>query len=231
MRSDSGYLGGSLPLGYDLPTDLTTRALVTNAAEAETVRLIFSRYLELGSVHALERWVNAQGIHSKIRTPAKGRSRGGAPIGRGALFHLLKNRTYLGEIPHRDRTYPGAHEAIIDPAVFEEVQRLLAAQARRHEARPTRVSAMPLRGMIFDADGSPMSPTFTHGSRGQVYRYYVSAPLQAGTRRVATLLIAVRSLLRQNQFPDSPVFSPCWRRALAVRLRGPSGRILAGNAC
>ncbi|MES2896050.1 MAG: hypothetical protein V4759_08475 [Pseudomonadota bacterium] len=42
---------------------------------------------------------------------------------------------------------------------------------------------MSLRGIIFDADGDPMSPSFTHGARGQVYRYYVSAPLQAGGRR------------------------------------------------
>src|SRR3546814_16061790 len=28
-----------------------------------------------------------------------------------------------------------------------------------------------------------MSPSFSHGARGQVYRYYVSAPLQQGQRR------------------------------------------------
>ena len=147
--------------------------------------LIFSRYLELGSVHALERWLKAEDIHSKTTTSAKGRQVGGVALGRGALFHLLKNRTYLGEIPHRDRTYPGAHDAIVDGEIFEQVQLLLAVQTRRHESRPKRVSAMPLRGLLFDADGSPMSPTFTHGARGQVYRYYVSAPLQAGTRRTA----------------------------------------------
>src|SRR6202167_3030109 len=54
------WMGGGLPLGYDAPTDLTTRALVVNATEAETVRLIFRRYLELGSVHELERWLDRE---------------------------------------------------------------------------------------------------------------------------------------------------------------------------
>lgn len=177
------WMGGNLPLGYDGPKDPTTRALVVNPAEADTVRLIFRHYLELGSVHALERWLHAQDIRSKRWLTTKGRAMGGARFSRGALFHLLKNRTYLGEIPHRALTYPGAHEAIVEPDLFASVQTLLAAQTRRHVERPTRVSAMPLRGIVFDADGAPMSPTFTHGARGQVYRYYVSTSLQRGDRR------------------------------------------------
>ncbi len=179
------WMGGNLPLGYDLPKDLTTRALTANPVEAETVRLIFSRYLELGSVHALERWLHDQDIRSKAWLTIKGRAMGGARFSRGALFHLLKNRTYLGEIPHRDLSYPGAHGAIVDPDLFGSVQSLLAGQTRRHLDRPTRVSTMPLRGILFDADGDPMSPTFTHGARGQVYRYYVSTALQCGDRRAA----------------------------------------------
>ena len=174
------WMGGNLPLGYDAPTDRATRALVVNAPEAETVRLIFDRYLDLRSVHALVRWLDEQGIRSKSWTSSRGRQMGGEPFGRGALFHLLKNRTYMGEIPHRDRSYPGAHPPIVDVDVFAQLQELLVSQARRHASRPTRGSAMPLRGLLFDADGAPMSPTFTRGAKGQVYRYYVSAPLQSG---------------------------------------------------
>jgi DNA invertase Pin-like site-specific DNA recombinase len=177
------WMGGNLPLGYDPPKDLMTRALVVNSAEAETVRLIFHRYLDLGSAHALKRWLDDNHIRSKAWVSSKGRQMGGARFSRGALFHLLKNRTYIGEIPHRDRTYAGAHEPILDRDTFDQVQTSLAAQARRHASRPTRVSAMLLRGTLFDVDGAPMSPTFTHGARGQVYRYYVSASLQAGGRR------------------------------------------------
>jgi hypothetical protein len=179
------WMGGVPPLGYDLPTDPLTRALVVNADEAETVRLIFQRYLELGSVHAVMRWLDDQAIRSKARITAKGRAMGGRPFERGALFHLLKNRVYLGDIMHKGQRCSGAHPPIVDSAKFDEVQERLSSQARRFRARPSRVSTMMLKGLVFDADGAPMSPTFGHGKRGQVYRYYVSGPLQQGSRRDA----------------------------------------------
>jgi hypothetical protein len=179
------WMGGVPPLGYEPPTDSKTRALVVNAAEADTVRLIFQKYLELGSVHDLMHWLDDQGIRSKARITVKGEAQGGLPFQRGALFHLLKNRVYLGEITHKGESFPGAHSAIVDAATFSEVQTRLASQATRHLTRPTRVSTMVLKGLLFDADGQPMSPTFGRGKRGQVYRYYVSAKLQQGHRRDA----------------------------------------------
>jgi site-specific DNA recombinase len=156
---------------------------VVNETQAETVRLIFAKYLELGSVHDLKPWLEEGKFLSKAWTSAKGRQVGGLVFNRGALFHLLRNRVYLGEITHKGQTYPGPHAPIVDADLFAKVQEKLSSQARRHNARPTRVSTMALKGLIFDADGEPMSPTFTHGAKGRVYRYYVSSPLQKGTRR------------------------------------------------
>ena len=175
------WMGGHVPLGYDLPSD-TSRALVVNETEAATVRSIFRTYQELGSVHALRRWLDARGTRSKSRTTRKGRTTGGRPFSRGALYHLLRNRTYLGMIVHGDKTHPGLHPAIVDAALFDAVQAKLDANARRHNAHGERVIQAPLIGRIFDSDGQPMSPTFTRGKRGQAYRYYVSAPLQQGRR-------------------------------------------------
>ena len=175
------WMGGNLPLGYDAPTG-TSRALVVNQAEAATVRTIFNAYLELSSVHALQRRLAERGIRSKRRTTRAGRIIGGRPFSRGALFHLLRNRTYLGLIVHRDEAHQGLHAAIVDTALFDTVQARLDANARRHNARSDRVIRAPLTGRIFDLDGEPMSPSFTHGKRGQVYRYYVSALLQQGRR-------------------------------------------------
>ncbi|HXQ16896.1 MAG TPA: recombinase family protein [Caulobacteraceae bacterium] len=178
-------MGGNLPLGYDAPTDPVTRALAVNQAEAERVRLIFDRYLALCSVHDLQRWLNEQGIRSKAWTSSRGRSVGGCPFGRGALFHLLKNRTYIGEIPHRKASYPGSHPGIVDSATFDEVQARLAKQTRRAR-EPKRVAAAPLKGLIFDATGEPMSPVHTHRRRGKVYRYYASTSLLRGRRADAS---------------------------------------------
>ena len=176
------WMGGTLPLGYDLPV-AGSRALVVNAAEAETVRTIFSTYLELGSVHALAHWLCAHDIRSKLRITRSGKTLGGHPFSRGALFHMLRNRTYLGMIVHRDKAYPGMHPAILDADLFEVVQTSLDANVRRHSASRDHVARAPLTGRIFDVDGQPMSPTFSHGRKGKLYRYYVSVPLQQGQRR------------------------------------------------
>lgn len=173
------WMGGNLPLGYDAPLPGTHRLRV-NPDEAAIVRDIFSRYLDLGSVHELERALRHEGIVSKVRITAAGKRTGGHPFSRGALFHLLRNRLYLGEITHRDASWPGLHEAIIKPDLFEAVRLRLDINRRRRQRTAGRVAASPLAGRIFDDHGHPMSPTFAYGKSGRLYRYYVSAPLQQG---------------------------------------------------
>ena len=167
------WMGGVPPFGYDLPLP-GSRTLQVNAAEADQVRRIFSRYLELGSVHRLQQELAEAGIVSKRRITAQGRQVGGVVLSRGALFHMLKNRLYLGEIPHKDQTYPGEHAAIIAPALFEAVQAKLAA-ARRPSTSERKVAGALLTGRIVDATGEVMSPAFSYGRGGRGYRYYVSA--------------------------------------------------------
>ncbi len=173
------WMGGMLPLGYDAPAD-ACRALVVNAAEAETVRTIFRTYLALGSVHALARWLDENRIRSKRRRTRSDREIGAQPFSRGALFHLLRNRVYLGMIVHKGVAHPGLHPAIVDADLFEAVQARLDANARRRNVRKDQAETAPLAGKIFDADGQVMSPTFSYGKLGKLYRYYVSAPLQRG---------------------------------------------------
>jgi len=174
------WMGGVPPLGYDLPTDPTTRALVVNCAEDEQVRMIFETYLRLGSVGAVEAYLSAAGVRSKAWVNRDGQPKGGKLLARGALYHLLRNRLYLGEIVHGDNVYAGAHPRIVEPELFSEVQSLLNEQRRVRRERPTRAATMPLKGIIFDAAGSPMCPSFTHCRHGKLHRYYVSAPLQQG---------------------------------------------------
>jgi DNA invertase Pin-like site-specific DNA recombinase len=177
------WMGGTYPLGYDPPPNKLNRALQVNPAEAEIVRSIFAKYLELGSAHEVLRWIRQEDIRSKRWVTAKGRVMGGYRFDRGALFYLLKNPTYIGMIPHKELVHPGLHDGIVDPAVFEAVQKSLSSQAVRHRTRKTRVSTMILRGKLFDDQGDPMSPSFTHGADRKVYRYYVSSPLLLGSRK------------------------------------------------
>ncbi|MGI9492542.1 MAG: recombinase family protein, partial [Geminicoccaceae bacterium] len=172
------WMGGVPPLGYDI----RDKKLVVNEAEADTARNIFETYLQLGSVHALERDLDERGIRSKQRITKSGRQSGGKCFSRGALFHLLRNRLYLGLIVHKGEAHPGLQSAIVSSELFEAVQHALDAQTRRHADCRNPVEHAPLTGRLFDADGQRMSPTFSYGRGGKLYRYYVSAPLQQGKR-------------------------------------------------
>ncbi len=176
------WMGGNVPIGYDIPAP-GTRTLQVNQSEAATVRGIFGLYLELGSVHALQRRLTADGVLSKQRVTGSGKTVGGLPFSRGALFHLLRNRIYLGEIPHKGTFHRGEHTSIVPQEVFDRVQKQLDGNARRHgSSGKVRARRAPLTGRLFDANGEAMSPTFSRGKSGRLYQYYVSASLQQGMR-------------------------------------------------
>jgi DNA invertase Pin-like site-specific DNA recombinase len=182
------WMGGNPPLGYDLPAP-GSRILQVNRDEAETVHFIFARYLELKSVHALQRDLSEKGIFSKRRTTKAGKVIGGLPFSRGALFQLLRNPIYLGCIAHKGVLHEGGHEAIVEREQFGGVGEQLDRQARRHRSSATdRLTESPLTGRLFDASGEPMSPTFSRGRNGRLYRYYVSASLQQGAKSNAALV-------------------------------------------
>ena len=171
------WMGGNVPLGYDVKD----RKLIVNEPEASTVRLIFRRYAELGSVALLRSELDRLGIVSKRREGAGGRLAGGQHFSRGALYLLLQNRIYRGDIVHQNTAYSGQHKAILDPELWQIVQDKLAAN--RHERSLAVGAEAPslLAGLIVDAEGNPM--TSTHATkRAKRYRYYVSASLLAGDR-------------------------------------------------
>ena len=173
------WMGGNLPFGYDAP-DEGSRILKVNGIEAKQVELIFAKYLELDSVHKLRDWLASEGITPKKWVSAKGREMGAASFSRGALFHLLRNPIYRGMIRHKGLLHKGGHEAIVDAKTFERVQVRLDHGANRWKETRTPVARAPLATRVFDGAGRPMSPTFAHGKRGQVYRYYVTSHLQQG---------------------------------------------------
>ena len=171
------WMGGAPPLGYAGHE----RSLKIVPEEAATVRSIFGRYLELGSVHQLKLELEQQGVTSKVRVSGKGNRTGGLPINRGALFHMLRNPIYVGDIPHRDKVFAGLHEPIIDRPTFEAVGLMLVSNGGAKRAK-RRSSPALLTGLLKNADGRPMSPVSTRqGDR--TYRYYVSTDIQRGEAR------------------------------------------------
>ena len=166
------WMGGVPPLGYRVED----RKLVVVDSEAEIVRLIFRRYAELSSVRLLKQELVAGEIKSKSWTSASGRVIGGKPFSSGALYLILKNRAYLGEIVHKGQSHPGDHTPTIDQPLWDAVQAQLAGNtAERNSGTRSRQPSL-LAGMLFDHDGNPMTPTHAV-KRGTRYRYYISRPL------------------------------------------------------
>ena len=102
---------------------------------------------------------------------------GGCRFSCGAIYHILGNRIYLGEIVHKGKAHKGEHPAIIDHDLFNAVQANLAANRVKRVKRKEKATASPLTGKLFDADNLPMRPTFGHGRGKRIYRYYVSETL------------------------------------------------------
>jgi len=166
------WMGGVPPLGYRVED----HRLSVIDSEAKIVRAIFRRYAELGSVRLLKEELEGQGIKSKSWTSASGRRIGDKPFSRGALYLILQNRTYLGEILHKGQSRPGEHTPIIDQLLWDAAQAQLASNtAERNPGARTRQPSL-LTGMLFDANGNPMTPSHAV-KQGTRYRYYVSRPL------------------------------------------------------
>jgi hypothetical protein len=178
-RRKGKWTGGTVPLGYDAQD----KKLVINKAEAETVRYIFRRYLELKSFGKLVEDLDAKGIITKLRNTKVKKFNGGIPFTYGPLAYILKNRLYLGETGHKDKWFPGEHAAIVDRKIFDQVQQLLASKPTGLKARRTASEAL-LLGKLHDDRGNRMSPSFST-KNGVRYRFYVSSALLRGRKAEA----------------------------------------------
>jgi site-specific DNA recombinase len=120
-------------LGYDV----RDRNLVVNETEAAIVKHIYQRYLALGSVRLLKNDLDRRAIVSKLRVSRKGARSGGQSFSRGALYELLSNPIYIGEVRHRTARHPGQHQRILDRRLWEKVQEHLREYVARPHRRPT----------------------------------------------------------------------------------------------
>jgi hypothetical protein len=169
------WMGGTVPLGYDV----RERRLVINEAEAQLVRQIYHRYLGLGSVRLLKLELDQCGVVSKLRLSRKGSKSGGRSFSRGALYELLSNPIYVGEIRHKRQNHPGQHQSILERGMWQQVQQRLGNAARRGSEPSTKAPASPLTGKVFDEQGEPL---YAQGAAkgGKRYRYFVSRELVRG---------------------------------------------------
>jgi DNA invertase Pin-like site-specific DNA recombinase len=199
------WMGGPVPLGYDV----RDRKLVVNEPEAATVRRVFEAFATTGSATQLVPTLRDEGLLTKM----------GRPFDKGAIYKTLNLRTYLGQVTHQGKVYPGEHQAIVPQDLWDRVHDIMreSTRVRGNEAR--RQTPALLRGLIFGPDGRALSPTHTR-RRGKLYTYYVSQAVLKGTddgctvRRIsageieAAVIDQVRALIRQPE-----VVIGIWRTA------------------
>ncbi|HXH53185.1 MAG TPA: recombinase family protein [Sphingomicrobium sp.] len=223
------WMGGTVPLGYDLHD----RRLIVNPAEAEQVRHTFRRYLELRSGVQLAKELGDAGMVSKRWISRTGQERGGTSLSCGALYYLLQNRLYLGEIVHRGVRHSGDHEAIVDSELFNAVQEALIANRRARRSRPKRADGCLLAGLIRDGSGRPVTTSFSYGRSGRRYRYYVAGslnPLHAETDPPARVPAApLERLVRETMarlLQRGVALNDAGQYIEAIELRGRSIQIV-----
>jgi site-specific DNA recombinase len=204
-RKRGMWMGGVVPLGYQV----IARKLVIEEKEAGTVRMIFERFLELGSTALLAKSIAAEGI----------RGRRGKLVNKGSLYKLLANQTYIGEVTHKGAAYPGQHEPIISRKLWDKVRSILQEGPWVRAGQTRAATPALLKGILYGPAGTAMSPT--HTRRGnRLYRYYVSqAVLKHGpeaclVRRVpaaeieAAVVDQLRGMLRSPE-----IIVATWRAA------------------
>jgi site-specific DNA recombinase len=200
------WMGGHPPLGYDVKN----RKLVVNEAEAAIVRMIFERYVRVGSATTLARSLAAEGVLTKR----------GRPIDRGYLYILLNNRTYVGEAVHKGTAYSGEHRPIIARELWDKVHAILQESPRKRAARTRgQNTPAPLKGLLFGPDGRALTPSYTRrGNR--LYRYYVSTgvikrgPEACTVRRVPAAEMEAAVIDQIRALVCTPEIVVCtWRHA------------------
>ena len=215
------WVGGVVPLGYQLKD----RKLLIHEEEARIVRLVFERYLALGSLPALQRELREQGILTRKRLLSSGAIRGGVPLTNGPLVHLLRNRMYCGEINHRDKSYPGEHQAIIDQALFDQVQATLSENRRGSQLRRQPSDAL-LIGKLFDDRGNKMTPSCAIKG-GVRYRYYVSSVLAQGRKEEAGTVSRIGSDAIESIVLDALATLQSSKKGQEQRRRPSQSRVAA----
>ena len=199
------WMGGNVPFGYRVEN----RKLLIEEPEANIVRMIFERFVKVGSATVLARDLVKESV----------RSRRGRLIDKGFLYKLFNNRVYIGEAVHKGTSYRGEHEAIISKTLWDKVHSIMQESPRTRAAHTLAQTPALLKGLIFGPTGRAMSPTHTRKG-GKLYRYYVSqmvlkhGPEACSIRRVAAAEIEAAVVEQLRGILRSPeIVVGTWRAA------------------
>lgn len=168
-RAAQGLWGGGQLLGYE-PKDGT---LVPVEHERVAVEAIFRVYLQTNSLKRTAKVVSRMGFRTKAYTSRRGKVQGGKPLKRNHVYNTLTNPAYIGKVRQHGKIYDAQHPAIIDEALFNEVQRRLARNRVVHvRKREKSKYVFPLESLLrCGYCGGALTPSWSKG-RDKYYRYY-----------------------------------------------------------
>lgn len=164
------FCGGVQVLGYK--HDTKERKLYIVEKEAKTVRILFEKYISLGSLKQVVHEANLLGLKTKEWTSATGKLHAAKPWDTGSLYRILSNPIYAGYVRHYKTNYEGEHEPIISRTDWEQVQAMMATHGtsapRRHTAQ-----LQPFTGLVKCGHcRRALTPTYTK-RHGRKYCYYI----------------------------------------------------------
>ncbi len=146
------WMGGKPPLGYYRKD----KKIYPDEEKVGLVNNIFKKYVELKSTTLVKDWLKEQGQKISV----------------GNLNCILRNKAYIGMVGHKGTWYQGEHQGIISQELFEQVQTVMADnRINRQHYDPSKSL---LSGKLYDDKDNAMSPSWSTGSGGKKYRYYVS---------------------------------------------------------
>ena len=164
------WIGGTPRLGYDI----VNKKLTVNSAEAEQVKHLFEKYLDLQSVNDLTEYARQNGIYGKCWETAKRKIRGGNPISKMSMHRILRDKIYIGQIENKkEGTFAkGEHEPIISNDLFNRVQVALANNSnnKSHSTRAPNI----LTGKLFNHNGTKFINQMTSGKGKRKIHYYAT---------------------------------------------------------
>lgn len=111
-KAERGEHNGNPPFGYDYDRNL--KRLIINEEKAKIVKLIYEMFISTQNLRHIALTLNDLDIK-----PMRGNE-----WGTKTLKLILTNRSYIGEVKHRDTYYKGIHESIIDIEKFNKVQKI-----------------------------------------------------------------------------------------------------------
>jgi DNA invertase Pin-like site-specific DNA recombinase len=175
MRQRGMFVGGNPPYGYNL----VDKKLVINSSEAQVVRWIFQRYLEVRGMATVAKELRDKGVVRRSRISKRGNHVQGRSICCGAVHNMLRNPVYVGKVRSKGKEYPGEHEAIVEPSLWDNVQALRAKRTRAKVVELYKTDL--LRDLMYDSYGRKMG-VYRDYRYQSVRRYYISNQSEWGRR-------------------------------------------------